>query len=189
MNIGPDVVFSLYENMTEQKIISAFHGEFTQNVINMLLKQAKWDLTNRKVEVKTLKKTYGILVECLENILKHTSIINRKNVSNGKSEGIVLFSHNENDYIVTVGNLVKNDQVTSIREKIDFVNGLDRRALWDQYENILRTGSISERGGAGLGIIDIALKSGQKLGCVFKNYDDEYSFFALQITISSTQQN
>jgi hypothetical protein len=109
MNIGSDIVFDLYENMTEQKIISAYHGEFTQNVINMLLKQAKWDLNNRKVETKTLKKTYGVLVECLENILKHTSIIERKNVSSGSSEGIVLFGHNENEYVITVGNLIKNE--------------------------------------------------------------------------------
>ncbi len=189
MNIGSNVVFNLYENMTEQKIISAYHGEVTQNVINMLLKQAKWDLNNRKVEIKTLKKTYGILVECLENILKHTSIINRKNVSNGKSEGIVLFGYHENEYIVTVGNLVKNDQIDSLREKFDFVNSLDRKGLREQYENILRNGSISEKGGAGLGIIDIALKSGKKLGHVFRPYDSEYSFFALQITISSALEN
>lgn len=184
MNIGSDIVFKLYENMTEQKIISAYHGEFTQNVINMLLRQAKWDLNHRKVEVKTLKKTYGILVECLENILKHTSIINRKNVSSGVSEGIVLFGQNENEYVITVGNLVKNDQIEALKEKIDFVNSLDRKGLREQYENILRNGAISEKGGAGLGIIDIALKSGKKLGHVFRSYDSEYSFFALQITIS-----
>lgn len=183
MNIGSEIVYNLYENMTEQKIISAYHGEFTQNVINMLLKQAKWDLTNRKVEVKTFKKTYGVLVECLENILKHTSNINSNVTSTRLTEGIVLFGYNENEYIVTVGNLVHNDQIDALKEKIDFVNSLDRQGLREQYENILRNGSISEKGGAGLGIIDIALKSGKKLGHLFKAYNPDCSFFALQITI------
>lgn len=186
MDIGSDIVYTLYENMTEQKIISAYHGEFNQNVINMLLKQAKWDLNNRKVEIKTLKKTYGILVECLENILKHTSIMSRKNGSTKASEGIVLFGQVDDDYVVTVGNLVANDEVDKLKEKIGFVNSLDRNGLKEQYDNILRNGSISEKGGAGLGIIDIALKSGKKLGCVFRPYDDNFSFFALQISVSST---
>ena len=184
MNIGSEVVFNLYKIMSDQKIISAYHGEFSQHVINMLLKQAKWDMHNQGVEMATLKKTYGVLVECLENVLKHTTIMNRKNVSSGTSEGIVLFSHNANEYIVTVGNLVKKDQIDPLREKIDYVNSLDRNGLVEQFKNILRNGSISEKGGAGLGIIDIALRSGNKLRRIFKPYDKEYSFFVLQITIS-----
>lgn len=185
MDISSDIVFSLYENMTEQKIISAYHGEFTQDVINMLLKQAKWDLNNRKVELKTVKKTYGILVECLENILKHTSIISKRNASIAK-EGIILFSQNDTGYVVTVGNLIENESIEPLKKKIEFINSLDRSGLREQYEYILRNGSISEKGGAGLGIIDIALKSGEKLGHVFRPYDNEFSFFALQVTISSS---
>ena len=185
MTINSDVVFKLYENMTEQKIISAYHGEFNQDVINMLLKQAKWDLNNRKVEIRTLKKTYGILVECLENILKHTSIIHRNNAAKGVSEGIVIFGLNGNQYMVTVGNLVKTDEIKSLKEKIDFVNGLSREELRNEYGNILRHGTLSEKGGAGLGIIDIALKSGKKLGHIFKSYNNDYSFFALQVTIDA----
>lgn len=185
MTINSDVVYKLYENMTEQKIISAYHGEFNQDVINMLLRQAKWDMNSRKVEPRILKKTYGILVECLENILRHTSVIHKNNAAKGISKGIVVFGLSNNEYVVTVGNLVKNDEVKSLEEKIDFVNGLNRDDLRAEYGKILRTGALTDKGGAGLGIIDIALKSGKKLGQVFKPYNKDYSFFALQVTVTA----
>jgi hypothetical protein len=42
---------------------------------------------------------------------------------------------------------------------------------------------ISEKGGAGLGLIDIAKKTGSKLSYQFKELNDEVSFFILTSTI------
>jgi hypothetical protein len=40
------------------------------------------------------------------------------------------------------------------------------------------------KGGGGLGMIDIARKTGQKLNFDFAPVDDKYSFFSLNIKIS-----
>jgi len=42
---------------------------------------------------------------------------------------------------------------------------------------------LSEKGGAGLGFIDIARKTGQKLVYSFLKIDEEKSFFVLTTTI------
>ena len=41
---------------------------------------------------------------------------------------------------------------------------------------ILGNGKLSEKGGVGLGLIDIAKKSRNKLGYSFKEIDKDYSF-------------
>ena len=42
---------------------------------------------------------------------------------------------------------------------------------------------MSDKGGGGLGMIDIARKSGQKLDFDFQQVDEEFSFYSLNINI------
>jgi hypothetical protein len=51
----------------------------------------------------------------------------------------------------------------------------------------MREGRLSEKGGAGLGFIDIARKTGRKLDFHFLSIDEENSFFILTSTISRTE--
>ena len=51
------------------------------------------------------------------------------------------------------------------------------------YKEVLNNEERTEKGGGGLGIIDIARKSKQKLVYDFMDIDDQYSFFSLYIKI------
>jgi hypothetical protein len=181
MSARSELVLDLYVKMSNQQIISAFHGQFTQAVIDMLLKQAKWDLTTRNVDKLILKKTYSILVECLENILKHKSIFKIK----PKSDGIVVLGNSNDTYYVTVGNIIDNSEVPNLKVKLDEINSMDKEQLKEKHKQILTNGHISDRGGAGLGILEIAMKSGNRLDYEFTRYDDNLTFFALQVIIGN----
>ncbi len=43
------------------------------------------------------------------------------------------------------------------------INNLDKDGLKDLYKEIIKNTTISEKGGAGLGFVDMARKSGQPL--------------------------
>lgn len=177
-------VFELYSTMAQYKIISAYHGEFSQAVINMLLKQAKSDLSRKDVDRRTYKKTYSILVECLENIVKHSSII-KSHVDQEMIDGIVMLSNYKDSYQISVGNLIHNEEVNILREKIDLVNQMQEDELRKYHTTMLKESQLSEKGGAGLGIIEMALKSGNKLRYKFDDYNEIYAFFALYVEISN----
>jgi hypothetical protein len=51
------------------------------------------------------------------------------------------------------------------------------------YKFILNHQKLSAKGGGGLGLVDIARKSGNKLEYEFFIYDDNYSFFNLTIRV------
>ncbi len=173
-------VYEMYREMISHKIISAYHGEFSQPVIEMLLKQAKSDLIRRNIEKKTLKKTYSILIECLENILKHT------NTSHDISpEAVVLLSSIDNGICITVGNIVHEEEKNGIEERIKQVNSLSREELQELHTSKLINTSISHKGGAGLGLIEISLKSKNKIEYFFKEYRKNLVFFAFQTRITN----
>ncbi len=167
--------------MESKGILAAYHGGFNQAVINMLLRQARLDMQKRNIERRVFKKTYSILVECLENILKHTVT-----TTEIQKDGIVVLSTDQTTIKIMVGNLIKKEEQEILEKKISYVNSLDQEALKKAHLERLLEGEISTKGGAGLGIIEIAMKSKNKIDCFFSDYCDNLVFFGLQTTISNT---
>jgi hypothetical protein len=56
------------------------------------------------------------------------------------------------------------------------------------YKEIIKNTQISEKGGAGLGFVDMARKSGEKLEFTFSDMDAEYDFFCLKVNISREKE-
>ena len=86
-------------------------------------------------------------------------------------------------YIIT-GNFIHKSNVSTVTEKIDFINSLNKDELKQHYKKMLSNGEMSEKGGGGLGFIDIAKKSGEKLIYKIREIDPNYSFFTLTVKIS-----
>jgi len=49
----------------------------------------------------------------------------------------------------------------------------------------MKEGVLTEKGGAGLGLIDIARKTEEKLNFQFIPFDDKYYFFILKVEVST----
>lgn len=62
----------IFNTMTSENIVYVFHGDFNYSVINTLLNDIKRELHKSATDIRTAKKTYKVLVECLENIHKHS---------------------------------------------------------------------------------------------------------------------
>jgi hypothetical protein len=75
--------------------------------------------------------------------------------------------------------------VEELKSKIDFINAMNGDELKAEYRKTLYKGDMSDKGGAGLGIIDIARRSGEKINYNFKQVDEYYSFFSLEVKISA----
>jgi hypothetical protein len=91
-------------------------------------------------------------------------------------------------YYVTTGNVLEQLKVPELRGKLDRVNSLDQEELTQFYREILSDGKISSKGGAGLGLIEMARKSGNKLHYDFRNITEELAFFYLHSYISTAKK-
>ncbi len=94
-----------------------------------------------------------------------------------------MVSKGEDCYNIITGNVIKNEKVPGLKESLELVNSLDKEGLSKLYKTQIKEGRISEKGGAGLGLIDIAKKTGSVLSYQFKELTDEVSFFILTSTI------
>jgi len=83
--------------------------------------------------------------------------------------------------------VIENSKIDDLTKILDHINTLDKEGLKELYKTQMREGRLSEKGGAGLGFIDIARKTGRKLHYHFLPIDDETHFFILTSTISRNE--
>ena len=79
------------------------------------------------------------------------------------------------------------DPIKFLKDKIDKINSLSDDELKDMYKFILNHQRLSDKGGGGLGLVDIARKTGNKMEYTFEKYDDTYYFFNLDVYIDLIQ--
>jgi hypothetical protein len=74
-----------------------------------------------------------------------------------------------------------------ISDKISRVNELDEKGLKKLYRDTITNGQFSKRGGAGLGFIEIAKISTDRLYYSFSPIDKQHSYYQLKIMINEDQ--
>jgi hypothetical protein len=102
---------------------------------------------------------------------------------NMKNSAIFMIGKHANEYIITTGNPINIEKVEGLNRKLEQINGLDKEGLKALYKDIIKNGDLSDKGGAGLGFVDMARKSGQKLEFDFQPINEKISFFSLKTTI------
>ena len=131
--------------------------------------------------LKYRKKVFYIAVEILQNIFHHSM----RSTHSGIQEGYFFIEKKRSAYVLKAGNLMANDKVEVFRDRIDEVNRLNKTELKKKYINILDKGTFSEKGGVGLGIMEIVRKSGNRLAYHFERLDDFQTYFNLEIKVSN----
>lgn len=182
-----EFVYELYEKMKNNEVNLAYEGEITHQITKAFTSLTENNMAYDSDPNSVQKKVFHVMVECLQNISKHAENRERKGGKN-EGRGLFLVSKGEEEYSVTTGNLISNDKVNALRKILENINSLDKTGLKKIYKQQIREGRLSEKEGAGLGFIDIARKTGNKLVFKFLPVDDNTTFFVLISTISRKGQ-
>ena len=175
-------IYELHKTMLARNLILVYEGEFTQEITKSVLAMAERNMDSMGEESGIKRKVFNVMVECLQNIVKHSEDLNKQMVQ--KSTAIFMIGKQDSAYIITSGNPIKNEDVAHLRSKLDQINSLDKEGLKQLYKDIIKSTSLSDKGGAGLGFVDMARKSGSPLEYDFERLDDQYSFFSLRTKIA-----
>ncbi len=175
-------IFDFYHKMEEHNIILSFKGDITSELLTSILQIMESKMENLHEEPKMKKKVYNVLVECLQNLYHHMD--DTVSITGERRSAIFMISRDNDGYLIVTGNYIANENVTGMKNRLDEVNALTKDELKEYYKQILNNGEMSLKGGGGLGMIDIARKTGQKLGYNFEQIDEKVSFFSLNIRVS-----
>lgn len=176
-------IYNYYQTMQNKSIILAYKGNVSDDLFNCILQLAENKLDKIELKSKLKKKVFNILVEVLQNIYHHFDELDTEHQE--YYSVLFLLTKESSDYSIVTGNHVLLDKVDMLRSKIEEINAMTQEELKATYRRRLDLGDISEKGGAGLGIIDIVRKSGEKIKYDFKDVNKEYSFFSIQVKVSA----
>jgi len=175
-----DFVYDIYKKMKANDINLVYEGEITHEITKAFTSLAEKKLENEQESFSVQRKVFHVMVECLQNISKHADA--QHDSPYGK-RGIFMIYRAENEYAVITGNMIKIEKKTGLQELLEKINEMSKEELKALYKKQIREGALSEKQGAGLGFIDIARKTGEKLEYHFIDVDEEYSFFMLTTRI------
>lgn len=175
-------LFDLFKRLEKYSLTYVYKGVFNPSLTDKILALAETNLNLLGEVVKTQKKVYFVMVESLQNITRHQDVDQERN-----NQAFFVVQNKDGKYGMASGNVIENENIPSLKEKLDKINSLDAEALKAHYKDVLENTGLSDKGGAGLGLIEIARRSGGKLAYEFKTLSNSSSFFYFKSRIAGDQ--
>jgi len=173
-----------YSKLNGGDVLMAFKGDISGELISNVLEVVESGMDDHNEISKVRKKVYNVLVESLQNLYHHIEVLpDAMKGEFGSKFGIIVVSREDGRYRISTGNFVTQDKIDVLKNKIDKINSMGKEELKDMYKFILNHQRLSEKGGGGLGLVDIARKTGSQLVYNFEKYDDTYHFFNLDVFV------
>lgn len=177
-------IHDFYDMMEKGNIMLSFKGEVTSDLLTSILQIMETKMETLDEPPKIKKKVYNILVECLQNLYHHIDEDDKQTVQNEKSALFMIRKNEDGEYSIMTGNYMALENMEIMKSRLDRINSMDKEELKVYYKEVLNNGEMSAKGGGGLGMIDIARKSGKKLEYNFADVDDRFTFFSLNVKIA-----
>ncbi len=166
--------------MLREDVLLAYRGCFSQETVKRILALGEHAMESMDEHPRVKRKVINVMVESLQNITRHSEL---RNEDQDIFPAIFVVNRSTNEYSVVSGNAIARTNVPLLRDALEGVNELDSVGLKTLYGNIIKGTTISEKGGAGLGFVDMARKSGEKLSFDFPELSETYCFFCLSVNI------
>jgi hypothetical protein len=167
--------------MSDSGIIFSYTGIVDLKKTDQLLVKLKRTDDFQKLQKTTGRRVYAIMVECLENISRHSS----DSLSGmGKLLPVVTVKSENNKVIIRASNPVPAERTDIIARQLNRINRLTETELVEFYEDKISQDRPEKINNAGLGFILMKLKSGNRLNYRFISIDRYISTFELEISIN-----
>jgi coenzyme F420-reducing hydrogenase delta subunit len=183
--IGPDSgisgekLFEIFKSFGNYSLNYVYKGIFDPMLTDRILSLAENNMNITGESSKTQKRVYFVMVESLQNITRHQDVN-----QTSQNHAFFVVQNKAGEYDLSSGNIIEKSKVDDLKEKLDKINSLNPEELKDYYKNVLENTGMSDKGGAGLGLIEMARRSGNKLSYDFQPLDNDYSYFYFKSKIT-----
>jgi len=180
-----NLLTKIFNNLEQDDLSFAYSGSFSDSITVKLIDLARFNIESQGANAGLKNKVSFLMGECYQNIVRHgiNTAYNQK--KRGKTNVFFLRSIDGN-YYITSANQIESDEEADIKSKLDRVNSLSPDELKELQRQVLMSGEITEKGGAGIGIILMARKTGQKLAYYFEKLSKKISLFYLHIKLQQS---
>ena len=156
-----------------------YRGVVTNENSASLLMLLEKEMENSEFGFVGRKRLFMFVLEGLQNVSRHSD----RNVYADMS--LVVYSKTDTGYTVTTGNVIETERIEDLKGKLDEINHLEAGEIRSVYRQMLSQSEFSSKGGAGLGLIEMAKISSHKIDYDFSAYNEDFSSYRLQVLIDN----
>ncbi len=183
-------LYEFKESLYREGIFFCFSGPVSQNLVSEILAILEQKMSLEEVSKSTILRVFSVVVEKAQNIIHYsaekyidTPPLEERERERELSFGILAVGYHNDHYFVVCGNLIENQKVDQLKEKLTRLQGMDKEELKRYYREQRKKNPAIDSKGAGLGFIDMAKKSSKPIEFAFKPIDEKLSFFSLKTVI------
>ena len=173
-------LYDFHNLMEDNDIIMVYQGDFSQDFIKTVLSFTELKFNSEEIGNTLKRKIFNLMVECLQNISKHQF---KDQFRDPRLTSLFMIGYTDEDYLIVSSNPIYNNNISALKNLIDEANSYDKDGLKELYKKKRLENAFSESAGAGIGIIDMARKSGKKLDYNFEPVNDEISIYSLLVRV------
>jgi hypothetical protein len=167
-----------------EKEISILHykGAIEYETVSLLIRKLQDEFSERNFPITLYKRILVVMIELLENINKYCDPLCLSNFSK-ETYPEILIKSNKDHFILRASNPIFIKHEKKLHQRLDRINSLTRSGLMEEYKKTITDGTFTEKGGAGLGLLEIAKISALPLKYSFTHINDSYAVYMLEVAI------
>lgn len=172
-------VFDLFHLLSKDKMSLFYQGVTHDDITDKLIGLSDENIRSQTALSRMRKRVSFAISECFQNIIRHKDIP-RSPQAEHDWPSMFMVRNISNAYYIGSVNLINDENIDKLREQLLKLNELSEEELRSMYLQQLPTATFSEKGGAGLGLIEMARKSRQKFEFDFLSVVEDMSLFVIQ---------
>ena len=177
-----------HKMLRENKITLVYSGPLWAEGIGGVAGTLKKRLEYDELPLETSQEVFSVFVEQMNNMLMYSTEKEQfdtpDELHSEAPKGTFILGTKGKSYFIQTGNMMRNETVDPVRNRIDYLNTLDKLELRKYFKEQMRLESSDpESKGAGLGLIEIARRISSKIEYTFTPFDEKYTFFTMYVTI------
>ena len=183
--------FDLYNKIYNENVLLMYKGAITFDLVTSVIETLDRKIGLLEENKRVQKMFYSAAVECVHNLYHHMDEVKGsfEDISEHDARsGLITVIAKDDYYNILTGNFIPTRNVFNLKSKIDEINVTDKEGLRTLYKDTLSNGEFTDKGTAGLGLIQLARKTGERLNYKFDKVNSEYSYFTFQIKINRGEE-
>ena len=170
--------------LAEHNISIIYNGPLWSEGIDGLAEFLQKRLDMDDMPLGESQAVFSVFVEQMNNMLMYSAKKEKHEHPGAASSGIFVLGTSDKSYYVQTGNVIKDSSVGLLKERIDFLNTLDKKELRQFYKEQMKNENDNpESRGAGLGLTEIARRATSKIEYEFLPYGEGLSYFTMYVTV------
>ena len=164
----------------DKQILISYKGPVTP----VIMAEISRDIQDKLAEnPRASRKVFSVFMELAQNILYYSS---EKIQYAGRidSVGMLQITEAEEHYVFSCGNTINREHVEQLVDSCNTINSLDKEELRKLKRHQRRQPANSISRGAGIGLVQVAILSGNPLEIHAQDLDDDHSIFTLSVNIN-----